>query len=635
MALIRFDGVFVEFGDRPILKDSALVIEPGERVCIVGRNGAGKSTTLKLISGALIPDQGEIIRRSGLTIGELGQALPPATEQTVLEYVTSALADVVALRRQFEETSASLGDDVDLAELESLQARLDAMNAWNVEQRIEKTISDLGLPATVRMSALSGGWRRRVALAKAIVVEPDILLLDEPTNHLDLETIEWLEQRILGFPGSVVFITHDRAFLQKLATRIVDIDRGALVSWPGDFQHYLVARELAWSEEDDQNKKFDKRLAEEEAWIRQGVKARRTRNEGRVRALQAMRKTFNAREKRGNSARVHIEEGDQSGRKVIQMHNVSYGYDETLLIKDLSLLIRRGDRIGLVGNNGVGKSTLLKLMLGELQPQAGTVKHGTNLQIGYFDQLRRELDETKSVAQVVGDGGDYIMLNGKSRHVVGYLKGFLFSPKRILSPIASLSGGERNRVVLAKLFTQPANLLILDEPTNDLDVETLEVLEEKLLEFSGTLIVVSHDREFLDNVITSTLVFESESQVAHYVGNFSDWQKQNKTLAAQPTPAAERVSAKVPVESVSAKPQSKKLSYKDQRELDNLPLEIETLEQSLAETRDVAAEEGFYERDFEADVSPILDRISTLEQALEVATERWLELEDRAAQLRQ
>ncbi|MEN7341500.1 MAG: ATP-binding cassette domain-containing protein [Pseudomonadota bacterium] len=632
MALIRFDSVHVEFGDRAILKDAALAIETQERVCIVGRNGAGKSTTLKLIAGHLIPDQGEIIRRSGLRVGELSQALPPASEQSVREYVSEALAPLLALRESYESSAASLSSDDGLAELEALQAQLDAASAWTIEQRIERTMTDLGLPADLPMSMLSGGWRRRVALARALVVEPDILLLDEPTNHLDLETIEWLEQRILGFPGSVVFITHDRAFLQRLATRIVDIDRGALISWPGDFANYLKAREQAWAEEDERNQRFDKRLAEEEAWIRQGIKARRTRNEGRVRALKAMRREFDAREKRADAARLHIEGAEQSGRKVIQLHNVVYGYGDQPLIDGLTLTIRRGDRIGLVGNNGVGKSTLLKLMLGELSPQQGTIKQGTNLQIGYFDQLRRELDESKTVAQVVGDGGDYVTLNGKPRHVVGYLKGFLFSPKRILSPIAALSGGERNRVVLAKLFTRPANLLILDEPTNDLDVETLEVLEEKLLEYAGTLIVVSHDRQFLDNVVTSTLVFESGSNVRHYVGNFSDWLKHGRKLAAQPLPE-KRATQDVAESEPQRVRKRTKLSYKDQRELDALPGEIEALETSLAEVRAIAEEGDFFGRDYESEVAPVLADIERLERSLDRATTRWLELEELQAEM--
>ncbi len=631
MALIRFDGIHVEFGDTPVLHDAALVVEPGERICIIGRNGAGKSTTLKLISGELIADQGEIIRRNGLRIGQLSQALPPASELTAREYVGEALSELLALREDYSQRTQSLGDDADLDELERLQAELDATDAWHIEQRIERTMTDLGLPADTPLSAMSGGWRRRVALARALVVSPDILLLDEPTNHLDLEAIEWLEQRILGFAGSVVFITHDRAFLQRLATRIVDIDRGKLVSWPGDYKQYLVAREQAWAEEDERNKKFDKRLAEEEAWIRQGIKARRTRNEGRVRSLQAMRREHQGRQKRASSARVHIEASEQSGRKVIQLHNVSYGYDGVPLIDGLSMVIRRGERIGLIGNNGVGKSTLLKLMLGELTPQNGTVKHGTNLEIGYFDQMRRELDETKTIAQTVGDGGDYVTLNGKPRHVVGYLKGFLFSPKRIMSPVSALSGGERNRVVLAKLFTQPANLLVLDEPTNDLDVETLEVLEEQLLDYSGTLIVVSHDRQFLDNVVSSTLVFEAGSNVEHYVGNFSDWLRHGRGLAAQPLPRQSAANDNGGGgEAVTPRRRPEKLSYKDQRELDRLPAEIAGLEAQLQGLRDQAAAADFYQQDFEQSVAPVLADIDRLDEQLEHKTERWVELESLA-----
>lgn len=634
MALIRFDTIQVEFGDKPVLNNASLAIEERERVCIVGRNGAGKSTTLKLIAGDLLPDQGEIIRRTGLRIGQLSQALPPALDVAVVDYVSDALADTIRLRETYSARAGRLADADGLAELSELQAQLDAADAWNIETRIERTITDLGLPAQTLLSELSGGWRRRVALARALVVSPDILLLDEPTNHLDLETIDWLEQRILAFTGSVVFITHDRAFLQRLATRIVDIDRGALVSWPGDFANYLRAREQAWAEEDERNQRFDKRLAEEEAWIRQGIKARRTRNEGRVRALKAMRETHAQRQKRAQSARVHIEAAEDSGRKVIQLHNVSYAYDDVPLIQALSLTIRRGERIGLVGNNGVGKSTLLRLMLGELQPQSGTVKHGTNLKIGYFDQMRRDLDETKTIAQAVGDGGDYITLNGKPRHVVGYLKGFLFPPKRIMSPIAALSGGERNRVVLAKLFTQPANLLVLDEPTNDLDVETLEVLEEKLLEYSGTLIVVSHDREFLDNVVTSTLVFETGNKLEHYVGNFSDWLARDRALAAQPLPDNQGQVSPKKGKAASETGKAGKLSYKAQRELDALPGNIESLESALAKARDIAADDAFYQQDFDSEVQPVLDRIAALEAELDEATERWLALESEADALK-
>ena len=625
MSLIRFDSIRMTFGDRPVLEDASMAIEAGERVCIVGRNGAGKSTTLKLIAGHLQPDSGEIIRQGDLTIGELGQALPPALDVSARDYVAGALADLLERRAEYERAAASLGEKGDVATLDALQAELDAAGAWTIEQRIERTVTDLGLPADVPLSGLSGGWRRRVALARVLVTAPDVLLLDEPTNHLDLETIEWLEHRILGFQGSVVFITHDRAFLQRLATRIVDIDRGQLVSWPGDYARYLRSREKAWEEEAERDARFDKRLAEEEAWIRQGIKARRTRNEGRVRALHAMRDEAAARRKRPQGARVHIEGDDPSGRKVIQLHNESYGWSDEPLIEGLTLTIRRGERIGLVGNNGVGKSTLLKLMLGELEPDTGTVKHGTNLEIGYFDQMRRELDDSKTIAEVVGDGGDYVTLGGKSRHVVGYLRGFLFSPQRILSPVSALSGGERNRVVLAKLFTKPANLLVLDEPTNDLDIETLDVLESKLNEYDGTLIVVSHDREFLDNVVTSTLVFEKGGHIERYVGNYSDWLRRGRELEAQAAPA--NPTARESGNSGRARRQQKKLSYKDQRELDALPEQIDTLTEALEALRARVADPGFYEQDYDTAVAPVLAEVAEAEAALDTATERWLELE--------
>ncbi|MEL7310110.1 MAG: ATP-binding cassette domain-containing protein [Pseudomonadota bacterium] len=631
MALLRFDDIRVEFGADPILESADFALEAGERVCVVGRNGAGKSTTLKLISGALIPDSGEVVRTEGLVVAELPQSLPPATELTASQYVGQALGELEALRTRFERLSsdpAATGSK----ELEGIQSELDARGAWDLERRVERTVSELGLPGDTPLKLLSGGWRRRVALARALVLNPDVLLLDEPTNHLDINTIEWLEQRLLTFSGSVVFVTHDRAFLQKLATRIVDIDRGKLVSWPGDFQQYLADRQQAWQEEDEHNAKFDKRLAEEEAWIRQGIKARRTRNEGRVRALHAMRETADSRRKRAQTARVHIESSDPSGRKAVQLHNVSFGYGGSLLIDKLSMVIQRGDRIGLVGNNGVGKSTLLKLILGELEPHSGTVKHGTNLEIGYFDQLRRELDGNKTIAEVVGEGNDYIMLNGKPRHVVGYLRGFLFSAKRILSPVSALSGGEKNRVVLARLLSRPSNLLVLDEPTNDLDVETLQVLEQQLAGYTGTLLVVSHDRQFLDNVVTSTLVFEQGGTVERFVGNFSDWLRQGRKLAVNDRPGRDSGSAANHQSRTPRK--ATKLSYKDQRELDSLPDAIAALESSIEALREQTAADGFYEQHFEDVVQPVLDDLAAKESDYERLLTRWTELEDLAETLR-
>ena len=625
MSLLRFDGVCLEFGDQVILRDAELAIEPGERVCLIGRNGAGKSTTLKLISGALEPDQGEIVTRAGLIVSQLEQTLPAAMDQTVSEVIRSGLTGIEALLAEYAEKSRRSLDRHGLRELEALHARIDAHEGWHLEQRVETTITELNLPAERRMDELSGGWRRRVALARALVQKPDLLLLDEPTNHLDIATIRWLEDRVYGYPGAVLFITHDRAFLQRLATRIVEIDRGRLTSWPGDYDNYLRRKEKAVEDEIAAEDRFDKKLEQEEVWIRQGIKARRTRNEGRVRALEKMRGEREQRIAREHRARIHIEEAEQSGRKVIRARNVSYSYGDVPVIRDFSIKIMRGDRIGLIGNNGVGKTTLLRLLLGELEPQTGTVKLGTGIEIGYFDQLREVLDLEKSVAYNVGEGRTYIKLNGKDRHVVGYLKGFLFSPKRAETVVKALSGGERNRVILAKLFTKPANLLILDEPTNDLDIETLEVLEQKLCEFNGTLIVVSHDREFLDNVVTSVIVFEDDGSVQEYVGGYSDWARRGRALAVSDDPAdAERRKAQASERRQGRKPT--KLSYMDQRELDGLPAEIEALEHSVAALQAALAAPGFYEQDT-AIVQRTLRELSEAEARLEARIDRWGELE--------
>ena len=536
MALLRFDTIGLEFGEQVILRDAEFSIDKGERICLIGRNGAGKSTTLKLIIGTLEPDRGEIISKSGLIVSQLEQNLPEALDLPVTEVIRSGLTDVERLLREYREKSARELDKHGLRELEALHAKIDAHDGWHLEQRVETTITELNLPADKRMNELSGGWRRRVALAKALVQKPDLLLLDEPTNHLDIATIKWLEDRIYNYPGAVLFITHDRAFLQRLATRIIEIDRGKLTSWPGDYRNFLRRKEKALGDEAVADARFDKKLEQEEEWVRQGIKARRTRNEGRVRSLQKMREEREGRIAKEGEARIHIEEAEQSGRKVLRARNIGYSYGSEQVIRDFSIKIVRGDRIGLIGNNGVGKTTLLRLLLGELEPQTGTIKRGTNLEIGYFDQLRQTLDLEKSVAYNVGEGRTYIKLHGKDRHIVGYLRGFLFSPKRAMTPVKSLSGGERNRVILAKLFTRAANLLILDEPTNDLDIETLEVLEQKLCEYSGTLIIVSHDREFLDNVITSTVVFEENGVIQEYVGGYSDWLRQGHRLAETDNP---------------------------------------------------------------------------------------------------
>jgi ATP-binding cassette subfamily F protein uup len=537
------------------------------------------------------------------------------------------MSEQQALLDEFHRLSSSTLNKQELRQLEELQHQIDASGIWNIDQQVETTISQLSLPATRRLNELSGGWRRRVALGKALVSEPDVLLLDEPTNHLDISTIEWLEHKIRGYKGSVIFITHDRIFLQKLATRIVEIDRGSLVSWPGNYQNYLELKEKALDDERTQNALFDKKLAQEEDWIRQGIKARRTRNEGRVRALMAMREERAKRIKREGKARIDIEKGERSGRKVITARNITHGYSGQTLIHKLNLKIMRADRIGLIGNNGVGKSTLLKILLGMIKPDEGTVKLGTNLEVAYFDQVLRDLDMEKSIAQNVGDGKDYISLNGKQRHVIGYLKNFLFSPKRAMTPVRALSGGERNRVALAKLFTRPANLVVLDEPTNDLDVEMLEVLEARLVDFEGTLIIVSHDRNFLDNVVTSVLVFEENGDIQEYMGGYSDWARRGKQLteADVPEELQEKSAKESLAENSPGKP--KKLSYQLQRELDALPGKIETLEKDINYLQEQIADPAFYEQEYD-ETRDVLETLSSKQNELDHAMHRWAELEE-------
>ncbi len=633
MFLVRLDTVSLAFGARKILREADFSIEPGERVCLIGRNGAGKTSVLRLVSGEQEPDEGDVRRLGEICISELAQVMPEDEGRRVGDFVSEGLSEIIALTEQYRQQADVATDAHGLRALQELQSHIDAHGGWHPQQQVESICTEMELDPAQPMATLSGGWRRRAALARALVAKPDLLLLDEPTNHLDFAAISWLENRIASFSGAVLFITHDRAFLQRLATRIVEIDRGKLRSWPGNYADFLRRREEAMAAEKEANSEFDRKLEEEEAWIRQGIKARRTRNEGRVRALEAMRVERAQRVNPEARARVHIEEAESSGRKVLDVKNMAFGYDDEMLIQDFSLRIRRGDRIGLVGNNGVGKSTLLHLLLGELAPTRGTVKLGVNVQLGYFDQHRRDLDPDKTVAQIVGDGREYVTLNGKPRHVVGYLRGFLFTAKRALTPIRALSGGERNRVILARLFTQPANLLILDEPTNDLDVETLEVLEEQLQEYAGTLIVVSHDRAFLDNTVTSILAFENDGLVHSYVGNYSDWVRQGKSLATGE--AATRKKTQDSVQSSENPPPAsgRKLSYKLQRELDQLPEVIDSVEKGIERLRGQTLAPGFYEQSF-ADTQPVLDQLSDLESELEQHLARWSELEDMANQLR-
>ncbi len=584
MSILTFHDINLKFGDQIIFRDANFSLEPNERVCIIGRNGAGKSTLFRLILQQQEADSGEIRISDNIKIAQLDQSLPQTAEMTVRNFVTSGLNKSQQLIAKYQSLALEEVNHTRMAEMEALQRDIETHGGWDLETQVESVISNLELPGSKMLSELSGGWRRRVGLARTLVSKPDVLLLDEPTNHLDLQAIQWLEQRILGYGGSVIFITHDRAFLKSLATRIVDIDRGQLKSWPGNYGHYLKKKDEVLAEEERKNSLFDKKLASEEKWIRQGIKARRTRNEGRVRSLEKMRNEYEQRIRPDGKAKIHLQDSDKSSRRVIQGKNLSYHYGENVIIQSLSIKIMRGDRIGLIGNNGVGKSTLIKLLLGTLTPKTGTIKKGENLEIGYFDQLREQLDPTRTVADIVGEGKEYISINGKDRHVVGYLKGFLFSPKRSLTPIGFLSGGECNRVILARLLSRPSNLLILDEPTNDLDVETLEVLEEQLIDYKGTLIVVSHDRAFLDNVVTSTLVFESSGELVAYPGGYTDWSTKGRELAG--SDALPVYATQTPkTDNVKTENKRNKLTFNLQRELDLLPDAIEKLEQEIFEDR--------------------------------------------------
>jgi ATP-binding cassette subfamily F protein uup len=626
--LVRFDAVSVAFGEQRVLTEADFVIEPNERVCLLGRNGAGKSTTLRLITGNLEPDHGSVERPLRLRWSLLDQQLADESEELVQDYVARGMVAQLERIADFERLSAQAERSRSvLAQIEALQREIEAGGGWSSDLRVRTVLSELGLSGERRMSELSGGWRRRAALAQALVSNPELLLLDEPTNHLDISTIEWLESKVRGYAGAVLFVTHDRSFVERVATRIVAIDRGKLRSWPGGYVDYLEQKAKSDADEQRHDALFDKKLAEEEVWIRKGVKARQSRNEGRVRALEELRKIRAGRIKRPRAARILINESTEiSGRKVIEVRNVSHGYEGKLLLKDFSLRVMRGDRVGIIGNNGVGKSTLLKILLGELEPDVGSVKLGTNVEVAYFDQLRRELDVNKTVAEIVGEGREYVHIQGRKKHVVAYLTDFLFSAKRALTPIAALSGGERNRVILARLFTRPANLLVLDEPTNDLDVETLEALEDRLADYDGTLICVSHDRYFLDTVVTSTLVFEDDGQLRRHAGGYSDWLERGRALAVVDSPHDDARQAR---RAARERASPRKLSYHLQRELDAWPERITRVERRVAELRALVSEPDFYKRAGD-DVARNLAALAAAEQELEVAVDRWAELEQLA-----
>lgn len=634
MALLKFTNVSLAFGVTPLLDGVSWQIERGERVCIIGRNGTGKSSLLRIVKGEQQADDGEVWRAPALKIGELPQELPRADDRSVFDVVAAGLAGVGELLAEYHHLTQDTSGELDMDRLMHVQQELEARDGWRLQQLVESTLSRLQLPAEKTLAELSGGWRRRVLLAQALVAEPDLLLLDEPTNHLDIGAIAWLEDALRGYPGAVLFITHDRAFLQALATRILELDRGNLIDWQGDYASFLVHKEQQLAAEETANALFDKRLAQEEVWIRQGIKARRTRNEGRVRALKAMRNERSERRERQGKANLLLETADKSGKQVILAEHMSYAHPGgEPLIRDLTLLIQRGDRIGLLGPNGSGKTTLLKLLLGDLQPTTGKIQYGTKLEIAYFDQLRLQLEPEKTVIDNLAEGREFITINGQDRHVLSYLGDFLFSPQRARTPVKALSGGERARLLLAKLFSKPANLLVLDEPTNDLDVETLELLEEVLLSFEGTVLMVSHDRAFLDNVVTSTLVFEGEGWVREYVGGYQDWLRQGgsprllgvQTREDKPVqPAAKAEPA--PVAAPAAAPAKRKLSYKEQRELDALPGAIETAEFELEALQTAIADPGFYQLPGEVTQAK-LARMDALQAELDRLIERWAELE--------
>ena len=624
MPLLSFRDVVVTYGDPPLLDHVSFTIERGERLCLVGRNGAGKSTLLRLVDGELTPDDGQITQEQGLRIARLEQEVPRDAVGSVFDVVADGLGDVGALVRRYHHLAHAVADDPGkLDELERCQHELEAVDGWEINQRVDTTLSRLQLEPDVDMAALSGGLKRRVLLARALVNAPDLLLLDEPTNHLDIEAITWLEEFLLGWNGALLFITHDRAFLQRLATRIIELDRGRLTDWPGDYATYLRRKQEALDAEERQNALFDKKLAQEEAWIRQGIKARRTRNEGRVRALKQMREERRERRGRVGKARMQIQEAERSGKIVVEAEGVEFAYDGKPVIQGLTTTIMRGDKVGIIGPNGTGKTTLLRLLLGDLEPQAGHIKRGANLEIAYFDQYRAALDEEKTVQDNVGEGRDMLTINGQSRHVLSYLQDFLFTPQRARQPVKALSGGERNRLMLARLFTRPSNVLVLDEPTNDLDADTLDLLEELVMDYDGTVLLVSHDRAFLDHVVTSTLVFEGDARVNEYVGGYEDWLRQ------RPEPkAGESGTKKAKASASSAEPpmKSAKLSYKDQRELDQLPGRIEQLERDQGELSASMSDPEFYRQDAAA-ITASQTRLAEIEAELAAAYARWETLE--------
>ena len=627
--VLRLDNVHLAYGSRPLLEQASLQVEPGERVCIVGRNGEGKSSLMRLVNGDALPDAGTVWLRPGARRAHLPQDIATVTGETVREVVAGGLPEVARLLADYHATSdryAQTFTDADGDRLGKLQEQIDAAQGWQIEQRIDTVLSHLGLDGTVGFDSLSGGWRRRALLGRALVCDPELLLLDEPTNHLDIEAIEWLEEFLKSFQGALLFVSHDRRFVNTLATRIIDLDRGHLSSWPGNYDDYAQRKAEQLVNETKENALFDKKLAQEEVWIRKGVEARRTRNEGRVRALMALREERRSRRDRQGQLGAQVQESGESGKLIFEAEDVSVSFGDRTIIRDFTGRVMRGDRIGIVGPNGAGKSTLLKLLLGELEPSTGKVFRGTRLEVAYYDQQRATLDLEASVMQNVVDRSDFVVINGQSRHVSGYLRDFLFRPDQLKTPASALSGGERNRLLLAKLFAQPANLLVMDEPTNDLDIDTLELLQELVTDFSGTLLLVSHDRAFLDSVVTNLFVLEGNGLVQDFVGGYSDWvtyreSRRQAALRAKAPPAPKPAppAPKLP-------PQRKRRSHAEQRELDALTVQLEALEAQKATLTAQLAEPAFYQQDVLLQKAEIA-RMAALEAQIDAAFTRWVELE--------
>ena len=623
MNVIRLSEVEVAFGDRKIVDNQSLVINNGERVVLIGRNGAGKSTLLKVISGEVGLDDGIRWVKDDARVAYLDQTVPPALDQSIYEVVLSGLGDIGDCLSRYESLAndPDLNDKKNLDEFSRLTQQLDLLEGWDLKHRVDKILTDLNLDGRQDMNSSSGGMRRRAMLARALVSNPELLLLDEPTNHLDIEAIDELQQTLMNLDTALVLVSHDRSLIDAVSTRIIEIDRGQLTSYPGSFAEYKARKDKENEEELESNKLFDKQLAKEEAWIREGIKARRTRNEGRVRRLEQMRRERSQREGRQGNVRLAIEEGQRSGSTVVEFDQVGFSYEDKIL-NNFSSVVRRGDRVGVIGRNGSGKSTLLKLMLGKISPDSGSVKLGTNLEVAYFDQQRESLDSTKTVKESVADGNDYVQIAGERRHVVGYLGDFLFPPHYMNAKVSRLSGGEKNRLLLAKLFARPANLLVLDEPTNDLDIETLELLEELLTDFQGTVVLVSHDRAFLDGIVTSTMVFEEDQGLKEYVGGYSDWQKQLLKEVKGKSELVNNASQKKPLQKTQSKKNPNRLGFNERRELEEMPERIEALESELQELTSRMGSADFYSQEGEA-IKLASQRLAELNEELEAAYLRW------------